>query len=39
VLFESLPPRCPRVVPHLTGTDQATLEELAEDMLRENALK
>jgi phage terminase Nu1 subunit (DNA packaging protein) len=39
VLFQSLPARARVVLPHLTDTDQATLEKLADDMLREIALK
>jgi phage terminase Nu1 subunit (DNA packaging protein) len=39
VLFQSLPARARVVLPHLTDADQATLEKLADDMLREIALK
>ena len=39
VLFQSLPARARVVLPHLTDADQATLEKLADDMLREVALK
>ena len=39
VLFQSLPARARVVLPHLIDTDQATLEKLADDMLREIALK
>lgn len=39
VLFQSLPGRALVVLPHLTDADQATLEKLADDMLREIALK
>ena len=39
VLFQSLPARARVVLPHLTDANQATLEKLADDMLREVALK
>jgi phage terminase Nu1 subunit (DNA packaging protein) len=39
VLFQLLPTRARLVLPHLTDADQATLEKLADDMLREIALK
>jgi phage terminase Nu1 subunit (DNA packaging protein) len=38
-LFQSLPARARAILPHLTDADQATLDTLAEDMLREIALK
>jgi phage terminase Nu1 subunit (DNA packaging protein) len=38
-LFQSLPARARAVLPHLTDADQATLERLTDDMLREIALK
>ena len=37
-LFQLLPTRARLVLPHLTDADQATLEKLADDMLREIAL-
>jgi terminase small subunit / prophage DNA-packing protein len=39
VLFQSLPARARAVLPHLTDADQAAMEKLAGDMLREIALK
>ena len=39
VLFQSLPARARVVLPHLTDADQATLEKVADAMLREIALK
>jgi phage terminase Nu1 subunit (DNA packaging protein) len=39
VLFQLLPTRARLVLPHLTDADQAALEKLADDMLREIALK
>jgi phage terminase Nu1 subunit (DNA packaging protein) len=39
VLFQSLPARARVILPHLSDADQATLEKLADDMLREIALK
>ena len=39
VLFQLLPTRARLVLPHLTDADQATLEKLADDMLREIALE
>jgi hypothetical protein len=39
VLLQSIPARARAVLPHLTDTDQATLEKLTDDMLREIALK
>jgi phage terminase Nu1 subunit (DNA packaging protein) len=38
-LVQSLPARARFVLPHLTDADQATLEKLVDDMLREIALK
>jgi phage terminase Nu1 subunit (DNA packaging protein) len=38
-LLQSLPARARFVLPHLTDADQATLEKLVDDMLREIALK
>jgi phage terminase Nu1 subunit (DNA packaging protein) len=38
-LFQSLPARARAVLPHLIDADQATLDTLVEDMLREIALK
>jgi phage terminase Nu1 subunit (DNA packaging protein) len=39
VLFQLLPARARTVLPHLPDPDQATLEKLADDMLREIVLK
>jgi phage terminase Nu1 subunit (DNA packaging protein) len=39
VLFQSLPARARAILPHLTDADQVALEQLADDMLREIALK
>jgi phage terminase Nu1 subunit (DNA packaging protein) len=38
-LVQSLPARARFVLPHLTDADQATLEKLVDDMLREIAIK